>query len=145
MGTLIKGKPVADAIKEKLKAEVEDLKVKGIIPKLTIIRVGEDPSDMAYERGALKTMASISIQTDVRELPQNIIQSDFIDELKKINSDPSIHGILILRPLPEQLDEMVLKNVIAPEKDVDCFSPVNVAKVFEGDETGFPPCMLRQR
>jgi methylenetetrahydrofolate dehydrogenase (NADP+)/methenyltetrahydrofolate cyclohydrolase len=73
-------------------------------------------------------------------LTKNITQNDFIDELNNINNDKSIHGILVLRPLPEQLDENVIKNVIAPEKDVDCFSPVNVAKVFEGDETGFPPC-----
>ncbi|HHV18456.1 MAG TPA: bifunctional 5,10-methylene-tetrahydrofolate dehydrogenase/5,10-methylene-tetrahydrofolate cyclohydrolase [Thermoanaerobacterales bacterium] len=140
MGTLIKGKPVADEIKEKLKSEVKDLNGKGIIPKLAIIRVGDDPGDMAYERGAIKTMASINIETDVRVLTKNITQNDFIDELNNINNDKSIHGILVLRPLPEQLDENVIKNVIAPEKDVDCFSPVNVAKVFEGDETGFPPC-----
>lgn len=140
MGTLIKGKPVAEEIKEKLKSEVKDLKAKGIIPKLSIIRVGDDPGDMAYERGAIKTMVSINIETDVRVMSKNITQSEFINELRNINNDKSIHGILILRPLPKQLDENVIKNVIAPEKDVDCFSPVNVAKVFEGDETGFPPC-----
>ena len=140
MGILIKGKPVADKIKEKLKKEVAELKEKGITPKLAIIRVGDDPGDMAYERGAIKTMVSINIETDVRALSKNITQSDFINELKKVNNDKSIHGILILRPLPKQLDENIIKNVIAPEKDVDCFSPVNVAKVFEGDETGFPPC-----
>jgi len=140
MGTLIKGKPVADEIKEKLKVEVNELKEKGITPKLAIIRVGDDPGDMAYERGAIKTMASVDIETDVRALPKDISQDEFIKELKKVNEDKSIHGILVFRPLPKQLDENVIKHVIAPEKDVDCFSPVNVAKVFEGDETGFPPC-----
>jgi len=140
MGILIKGKPVADKIKEKLKKEVAELKEKGITPKLAIIRVGDDPGDMAYERGAIKTMVSVNIETDVRVLSKDISQDEFIKELKSINDDKSVHGILILRPLPDQLDESVIKNVIAPEKDVDCFSPVNVAKVFEGDETGFPPC-----
>lgn len=140
MGILIKGKPVADKIKEKLKKEVAELKEKGITPKLAIIRVGDDPGDMAYERGAIKTMVSVNIETDVRDLSKDISQDEFIKELKSINDDKSVHGILILRPLPDQLDESVIKNVIAPEKDVDCFSPVNVAKVFEGDETGFPPC-----
>ena len=140
MGLLIKGKPVADKIKEKLKKEVAELKEKGITPKLAIIRVGDDPGDMAYERGAIKTMVSVNIETDVRVLSKDISQDEFIKELKSINDDKSVHGILILRPLPDQLDENVIKNVIAPEKDVDCFSPVNVAKVFEGDETGFPPC-----
>jgi methylenetetrahydrofolate dehydrogenase (NADP+)/methenyltetrahydrofolate cyclohydrolase len=95
---------------------------------------------MAYERGAIKTMVSVNIETDVRVLSKDISKDEFIKELKSINDDKSVHGILILRPLPDQLDENVIKNVIAPEKDVDCFSPVNVAKVFEGDETGFPPC-----
>jgi len=140
MGILIKGKPVADKIKEKLKKEVAELKEKGITPKLAIIRVGDDPGDMAYERGAIKTMVSVNIETDVRDLSKDISKDEFIKELKSINDDKSVHGILILRPLPDQLDESVIKNVIAPEKDVDCFSPVNVAKVFEGDETGFPPC-----
>ncbi|MFY9312500.1 MAG: tetrahydrofolate dehydrogenase/cyclohydrolase catalytic domain-containing protein [Tepidanaerobacteraceae bacterium] len=140
MGILIKGKPVADKIKEKLKKEVDELKEKGITPKLAIIRVGDDPGDMAYERGAIKTMVSVNIETDVRVLSKDISKDEFIKELKSINDDKSVHGILILRPLPDQLDESVIKNVIAPEKDVDCFSPVNVAKVFEGDETGFPPC-----
>lgn len=140
MGILIKGKPVADKIKEKLKKEVAELKEKGITPKLAIIRVGDDPGDMAYERGAIKTMVSVNIETDVRVLSKDISKDEFIKELKSINDDKSVHGILILRPLPDQLDESVIKNVIAPEKDVDCFSPVNVAKVFEGDETGFPPC-----
>lgn len=140
MGTLIKGKPVADKIKEELKSEIKELKVKGIIPKLAIIRVGDDPGDMAYERGAIKAMVGINIETDVRVLSKNITQAEFIDELNSINDDVSVHGILILRPLPKQLDENVIKKVIVPEKDVDCFSPVNVAKVFEGDETGFPPC-----
>jgi len=140
MGTLIKGKPVADKIKEELKAQISDLNAKGIVPKLAIVRVGNEPSDMAYERGAIKTMASTNIETDVRALPKDITQADFINELKKINSDKSVHGILVFRPLPKQLDENIIKHVIAPEKDVDCFSPINVAKVFEGDETGFPPC-----
>ena len=140
MGTLIKGKPVADKIKEELKAEVSGLKAKGITPKLAIIRVGDDPSDMAYERGAIKTMVSVNIETDVRVMSRDVSQDEFINELKRINDDKTIHGILVFRPLPKQLDENVIKHVIAPEKDVDCFSPINVAKVFEGDETGFPPC-----
>lgn len=140
MGILLKGKPVADEIKEKLKAEVDELRKKGIIPKLAIIRVGDDPGDMAYERGAIKTMVSMNIETDVRAMSKDITQSEFINELMNMNNDKSIHGILILRPLPKELDENVIKHVIAPEKDVDCFSPVNVAKVFEGDDTGFSPC-----
>ncbi len=140
MGEIIKGKPVADAISEELTKKVELLKGKSINPKLTIVRVGADPSDLAYERGALKRCDSIGVLTEVKEFPVDITQDDFIAELKKINDDKAVNGILIFRPFPKQLEEKVLKYVIAPEKDVDCFSPVNVAKVMENDETGFAPC-----
>lgn len=140
MGQIIKGKLVADAICEELSKKVEILKEKVINPKLAIIRVGNNPSDLAYEKGALKRCESIGIITEVKELTEDISQSDFITELEKINCDKAVNGILIFRPFPKQLDESVIKYVIAPEKDVDCFSPVNVAKVMENDETGFAPC-----
>lgn len=140
MGKIIKGKMVADAISEELTKKVETLKTKGINPKLTIVRAGANPSDLAYERGALKRCDSIGIIAEVKELPEEISQSDFISELEKISSDKAVNGILIFRPLPKQLDESVMKYVIAPEKDIDCFSPVNVAKVMENDATGFAPC-----
>ena len=140
MGQIIKGKPVADAISADLTKKVEVLKTKGITPKLTIVRVGNNPSDLAYERGALKRCESIGILTEVKELPEEISQSDFIKELENVNSDKAVNGILIFRPLPKQLDESVIKYVIASEKDVDCMSPINVAKVMENDVTGFAPC-----
>jgi methylenetetrahydrofolate dehydrogenase (NADP+) / methenyltetrahydrofolate cyclohydrolase len=140
MGQIIKGKPVADAISEDLTKKVAELKEKGVAPKLMIVRVGANPSDLSYERGALKRCESIGILAEVKELPEDISQDDFIVELEKVNKDKAVHGILIFRPFPKQLDESVIKYVIAPEKDVDCFSPVNVAKVMESDETGFAPC-----
>lgn len=140
MGQIIKGKPVADFISEALTTEVKALIAKGIAPKLVIMRVGANGSDLAYERGALKRCASIGIETEVKEFPLDITQDTFIDEIKKVNQDTSANGILIFRPFPKQLSEKVIKYVIAAEKDVDCFSPTNVAKLMEGDKTGFPPC-----
>lgn len=140
MGQIIKGKPVADFISEALTVEVNELKAKGIAPKLAIIRVGANGSDLSYERGALKRCASIGIETVVKEYPEDITQDVFINEIKKVNQDDSVNGILIFRPFPKQLSEKVIKYVIAAEKDVDCFSPTNVAKLMEGDKTGFPPC-----
>lgn len=140
MGVLIKGKPVADFITELLIKEVEQLKTRNIYPKLKIIRVGQNESDLAYERGALKRMNKCGILSEIKELPLDITQEDFIKELKKVNEDKTVDGILIFRPLPKQLDEKVIKNVILPEKDIDCLSPENAAKVTEGDDTGFPPC-----
>lgn len=137
---IIKGKPVADKISEILINDVKNLKIKGIYPKLTIVRVGSRGDDLAYERGALKRCQTIDIETEVLELDENITQEDYINEIKRLNNDESVHGILCFRPLPKHLNEDEIKYVISPEKDVDSFSPINTAKVMEGDTTGFPPC-----
>lgn len=140
MGELIKGKPVADAMTEELVKKVHSLKNLGITPKLTIVRVGENPGDLAYERGALKRCEAIGIDVEVKEFPKDIVQEKFIVELEKVNKEKAVNGILVLRPLPKQIDEKIIKNIIAPEKDIDCFSPINMAKLMEKDKSGFSPC-----
>lgn len=139
-GQIIKGKPVADKISEELIKEVDLLVKEGINPKLTIVRVGARSDDLSYERGALKRCQNIGITTEVLELTEDITQEEYIDILKRVNDDKNVNGILCFRPLPKHLNEEVIKYVIAPEKDVDCFSPINSAKVMEGDKSGFPPC-----
>lgn len=140
MGQLIKGKAVADAIASEVKNKAEELRQNGISPKLKIVRLGQREDDLAYERAAIKRMASCSIDCEVLSLSRDISQEDFIKELEKVDKDETVHGVLIFRPLPKQIDENAVKYVIRPEKDVDCFNPINVAKVMEGDDTGFPPC-----
>ena len=140
MGEIIKGKPVGDALSDQLKLECEALVKDGIQPKLAILRVGAKPNDLSYEKGALKKCETIGIQTEVTELPEGTTQDEYIAALEKLNNDASVNGILTFRPLPKGIDEEVIKHVIAPEKDVDCFNPLNTAKVMEGDKTGFPPC-----
>ena len=140
MGEIIKGKPVGDALSEVLKGECEALVKDGIQPKLAILRVGAKPNDLSYEKGDLKKCDTIGIKAEVTELPEGTTQEQYIEALEKLNKDSSVHGILTFRPLPKGIDEEVIKNVIAPEKDVDCFSPMNTAKLMEGDKTGFPPC-----
>lgn len=140
MGDLIKGRPVADNIKQNLKVEIERLKVKGVLPKLKIIRVGTKPDDLSYERGTLKTMEQLDIKAEVAELPEDVSQQAFIKVVQDANKDKTVHGVLIFRPLPPQLDENAVRQALAPEKDVDCLTSTNVAKVMEGDETGFAPC-----
>lgn len=140
MGEIIKGKPVGDALSEELKAECEGLVKEGIQPKLAILRVGAKANDLSYEKGALKKCATIGIETEVIELPEGTTQDQYIEALEKLNKDEKVNGILTFRPLPEGIDEEVIKNVIASEKDVDCFSPLNTAKLMEGDKSGFPPC-----
>ena len=140
MGQIIKGKPVADAITAELVKDVEALKAKGIEPKLKIVRVGAREDDLSYERGALSRMEKCGIKAEVLELPIDICQADFVKELKAVNDDPSVHGILLFRPLPKQLDMEEIKFIVDPVKDIDCMNPLNAEKIFEGDKTGYPPC-----
>jgi methylenetetrahydrofolate dehydrogenase (NADP+) / methenyltetrahydrofolate cyclohydrolase len=139
-GKVIKGKPVADKISEELINEVNNLVKEGIIPKLAIVRVGARADDLAYERGALKRCQTIGIETEVVELDENISQEEYIKAIHKLNEDEKVNGILAFRPLPKHLNEDVIKYEINPNKDVDCFNPINTAKIVENDKTGYPPC-----
>ena len=140
MSILMKGADVAKTMKEDLTGEARRLKDRGILPSLTIVRVGARPDDLAYERGARKRMEMIGIECKVVELPETITQAEFEKTFFKINEDPKVHGILLFRPLPGHLDEGPVVSRINPLKDVDCMCPVNIAKVFSGDETGHSPC-----
>ena len=135
---LLKGIDVANAINEKLIKEGTDMG--GRVPKLAIIRVGERPDDMSYERGATKKMEKVGFACETFVFPETIDNEAFQKEFDAINDNPQIDGILLLRPLPKHLDEEAVVDRISPEKDLDGISPVNLAKVFAGDKTGFAPC-----
>lgn len=136
---LMTGKDTAEAIKAELDREIEDLKERGVMPRLSIIRVGEKTEDLAYERGAGKRFEKLGIALDVTELPEDVTEEELEEALSVLNKDPFVHGILIFRPLPENIDEDRIAGLIAPEKDVDCMSPVNIARLMTGEE-GFAPC-----
>lgn len=140
MSTVMMGTDVAKSMKEDLIRRTETLKSQGILPMLCILRVGNRPDDLAYERGAKKRMELTGIGCRVVELPEEISQKEFEDAFRQVNEDPNVHGILLFRPLPSHLDEEPVKAMIDPRKDVDCMSAVNIAKVFAGDETGYAPC-----
>lgn len=139
-GMIMKGAEVIAAMKEKMLQDVTELRTQGIEPMINIIRVGSRPDDLAYERGARKRMESVGIRMDVTELPEDISQKDFAAAFRSVNDNPDVHGIMLFRPLPPTLDEEEIAGMINPIKDVDCMSPVNIAKVFGGDSDGHAPC-----
>lgn len=134
----LKGSVVSATIKE----QVQDMlgTLEGCVPRLAIIRVGENPDDMSYERGAMKKMESFGLQVQSYVFPGDISDDAFKREFQAINQDESIDGILLLRPLPKQICEADIEKMIDPSKDLDGISPVNIAKVFAGDTSGFAPC-----
>ena len=135
---ILKGLPVANAINEKLMEQVKS--IEGPLPHLAIIRVGERPDDCSYERGAVKKMDKVGVRCTTYTFDADIDNETFQAEFDKINKNPDIDGILMLRPLPKQLDEKQIENKIDPRKDLDGISPLNLAKVYAGDESGYAPC-----
>ena len=140
MARLLKGKDVVEALNEKLIAEVKDLKEKGIIPTLAILRVGERPDDLSYERGAIKRCELIGVAVKVVALPADISENDFFDALEKLNDDISIHGILMFRPLPKHIDSEKARKLLKATKDVDGCTDLSLAGVFTNTNIGFAPC-----
>lgn len=140
MAERLKGKPVADAMKEDLVKRVEDLKAKGVTPKIGIIRVGANPDDLFYEGGIKKTSDGIGLAYEIFEHPEDVNQEEFEQSVLSVGADSSIHGILMFAPLPKHLDEKKIRSLIPVEKDVDCMTLGSAGKVFTDDQTGFPPC-----
>jgi len=140
MAEILKGKPVADAIKAELVKKVDALKAKGITPKLGIIRVGARPDDLFYEGGAKKTCQAVGMDSEVFEYPEDIDQAAFEKAVIEIGAKKDVNGILMFSPLPKTLDERKIRTLIPVEKDVDCLTIGGAAKVFTDDPTGFPPC-----
>ncbi len=135
---ILKGAEVSAKIKE----EVQGLlgRLNGQIPRLAIVRVGEKPDDLSYERGAMKKLASFGLEAQSYAFPEDISNEQFQEEFKKINENPDVTGILLLRPLPKQICQADIENMMDPKKDLDGISPINIAKIFAGDASGFAPC-----
>ena len=137
---LLKGKPVADLICEKVQTEAEELLEKGIYPTLGILRVGHNESDIAYETSAEKKAKSLGMNVEKYIMEANSTESDVLDVLEVMNEDNNIHGILMFRPLPKGIDENHVINRINPAKDIDGISFESVGGLFTGEKNGFPPC-----
>lgn len=140
MAEVLKGKPVVDAMVARMQGETAKLAERGIIPTLCIVRVGERPDDLSYERGAVKRCESVGIRVQKVVLPADIDQASFDEAFAAVNADPSVHGILLFRPLPKQLDNERARRMLRPEKDIDGCTDASLAGVFTNTKVGFAPC-----
>ena len=137
---VIKGAQVVEAMGGRITKQVEELKNAGVEPCLAILRVGEDGSQMAYERGARNRLDKYGIKCETTALDIDVSQEDFEKAFRRLNDDPDVHGILILQPLPKSLSIESIKNEINPLKDVDAISPMTLYRVFAWDKQAFAPC-----
>ena len=140
MAQLWKGAPVAAALTEELSQRAQALVAKGITPTLAIVRVGERPEDLSYERGALKRCEKVGIAVRQYLLTAASSQTDLMEVIEEINRDDSIHGCLLFRPLPKHMDEAAICAALSPAKDVDGITAGSLAAVFSGSGAGYPPC-----
>ncbi|NMA86667.1 MAG: bifunctional 5,10-methylenetetrahydrofolate dehydrogenase/5,10-methenyltetrahydrofolate cyclohydrolase [Tissierellia bacterium] len=140
MADILKGNVVANKIKEQMAEDIESLKGENKVPKLAIVRLGKNPGDISYEKSIIKNCNNIGIESEVFERDENITTDELVELIEELNQNNKISGILIFRPLPKHIDEEIIKNTISPLKDVDCMSPINLEKIFEGDLSGFQPC-----
>lgn len=140
MAELLKGAPVARALTEELGARVAALLARGVTPGLAILRVGERPDDLSYERAALRRCEKVGIAARRVTLPADCTQAELERAIRDVNADPSVHGCLMFRPLPASLDERAACAALDVAKDVDGVTAGSLAGVFAGEPVGFPPC-----
>ena len=136
---LLTGKEVAQKLDQDIQKDVQELKAKNVNPALRIMIVGGAEDSVFYANSAKKMAEKNGIICEIEQLPAETSQDEFVNILKQRNADKKINGIIVMRPFPKQISEDVVKHILAPEKDVDCFNPVNAGKIMAGDMTGFPP------
>ena len=142
MAKLLQGKAVAEALMDNLKLQVNALREKGTIPKLAILRVGENPGDMSYEKGARNRAEMLGVEVETLEFPESVSAEMLLQAIDGLNADTGVHGVLLFRPLPDHLRsrEQEICNRLLPEKDVDGMTDISAAGVYTGQAVGFPPC-----
>ena len=140
MATLINGRAVAEKIYAELRGEIAELKSQGATPGLAVVLVGDNPASRAYVRAKDKMCRDLGLHSVKLELPAATTQEELLARVEELNCDPAIHAILVQSPPPKQIDEAAIVRAVHPEKDVDGFHPINVAKLALGDVTGFVPC-----
>ena len=143
MAKLLLGKEVNEKLNARIIADCEALKAQGIQPTLGIIRCGERPDDLSYERGATKRAETLGVAVEKFLLPEDVSKEELLKVIDEINANDKIHGVLMFRPLPKHLkaDQNEICNRLDPKKDMDCMTHISNAGVFEGlNELGYAPC-----
>ena len=140
MAMILDGKAIAASMNEALRKDAASLRESGVVPCLAIVRVGERPDDLAYERGAMKRCETIGVDVRNFVLAENAPENELLSAIEQINNDSSIHGCLLLQPLPKHMDERAIRQALSPAKDVDGITATSLFSVVAGGGPGFPPC-----
>lgn len=129
---ILDGKAMSAALRAEIAQRVAALKEKGVNPGLAVILVGDDPASQIYVRNKGIGCEQTGMYSETIRMPETTTQQELEDEIRRLNADPAIHGILVQLPLPGHLDESSALSVIVPEKDVDGFHIQNAGKLLNG-------------
>jgi len=140
MAELLRGAPVAAAIREDLKARSAALRARGVTARLALVRVGDNPDDLYYESSLRRGCESIGAQTEHILLPGSSPRGALIEALHRVSEDPTLHGCLLLRPLPEELSCFAVYDALCAGKDLDGMTSISLGELFSGRPGAFAPC-----
>lgn len=138
MATIIDGRRLAKKLNEQTAQRVAALKAKGVTPGIAVILVGDDPASLIYTRNKERKAKKLGMNSSLTHLPANVSQDEVAATIQQLNTDPSVHAILLQSPLPPQLNEKALVSMIDPAKDVDGFHPLNVGRLYTGLPGNYP-------
>jgi methylenetetrahydrofolate dehydrogenase (NADP+)/methenyltetrahydrofolate cyclohydrolase len=141
MAEIIDGRSIAKRVRAEVAGEVKKLKQeKGLVPKLCVILVGDDPASQVYVRNKEKACAEAGISSETRRYPSTVKEGQLVNAVSELNNDPAVHGILVQLPLPKHINEKKVLNDVLPEKDVDGLHPFNMGKLLKSEDPLFIPC-----
>ena len=138
--TVLDGKKIGRVIEEELNHRIINLQSKEIIPHLAVVIVGDDPASHVYVRNKEMACERCGIKSTRIDLEGDISEKEILDTVNMLNSDNSVHGILVQSPLPEGINESLVTDAISPQKDVDGFHKMNLGRLVQGDSSGLLPC-----
>lgn len=136
---VLDGKEIAKHYRAQLQKEVETLKAQGVTPNLTVVLVGNDGASQSYVNAKKKAAQKIGMASDIVKMEEDVSEQEVLNEIKRLNEDDNVHGILVQVPLPKHISEVKILEAIDPTKDVDGFHPINIGRLYAGVET-FIPC-----
>ncbi|MCD8316196.1 MAG: bifunctional 5,10-methylene-tetrahydrofolate dehydrogenase/5,10-methylene-tetrahydrofolate cyclohydrolase [Eggerthellaceae bacterium] len=139
MAKVLSGKDVENSLKKDIEDRIEELHSMDVSPKLAVVRLGERPDDVSYCRMLFKKADELGILTDLFSFSERSSTTDLSYSIQEINEDREIHGCIIMRPLPKQINDQQICNILDPAKDVDGITPFSLAGIFADTGVGFAP------
>ncbi|MFD9626918.1 bifunctional methylenetetrahydrofolate dehydrogenase/methenyltetrahydrofolate cyclohydrolase FolD [Peribacillus muralis] len=136
---IINGKEIAEAVRQEISKEVQQLREKNMVPGLAVILVGDNQASQTYVRNKEKACEDLGMHSVLIKKPAELSQEELMRSIDELNADDSIHGILVQLPLPGHISEKAIIEAISPEKDVDGFHPINIGRMMTGQDA-FLPC-----